>query len=283
MSLQLPIISVNGVFEASISPLDRGFTYGDGLFETCRYFAGRIPLWDFHRERLFASAKRLQIPLDEEKLMEYLDSLLTLLQINQIPDAIVKVQVTRGEGGRGYRLPDAINPTYCIGIFSGVPLESHFFSDGVDVRICDLRLGKNSTLAGIKHLNRLEHILARAEWRDEFTEGLLLDTDDNIIEATVSNVFMVKDGELLTPDLCAAGVAGVMRRAIVNIFAVQLNLPVNITQLKLSDLLSADEIFLSNSVFGIWPVNSIDGTDLVLSHAVTRQLQKKLLTWLQHA
>ncbi len=121
MPLQLPIISINGVLEASISPLDRGFAYGDGLFETCRYFAGRIPLWDFHRERLFASAKRLRIPLDEVKLKEYLDSLLVLLQINQMPDAIVKVQVTRGEGGRGYRFPDTINPTYCIGIFSGMP------------------------------------------------------------------------------------------------------------------------------------------------------------------
>lgn len=282
MPLQLPIISINGVLDASISPLDRGFAYGDGLFETCRYFAGRIPLWDFHRERLLASAQRLQIALDEVKLKEYLDSLLALLQMNQIPDAIVKVQITRGVGGRGYRLPDIINPTYCIGVFAGEPLESDFFSGGVDVRVCDLRLGKNPALAGIKHLNRLEHILARAEWRDEFAEGLLLDVDDNLIEATVSNLFMVKDGELFTSDLSMAGVAGVMRRAIIDIFAVQLSLPVTVTQLKLSNLRAADEIFLSNSVFGIWPVNSIAGMDLILRHTVTRQLQEKLLAWLRN-
>lgn len=282
MPLQLPIISINGVLEASISPLDRGFAYGDGLFETCRYFAGRIPLWDFHRERLLTSAQRLQIALDELKLKEYLDSLLALLQMNQIPDAIVKVQVTRGVGGRGYRLPEIINPTYCIGVFAGEPLESDFFSGGVGVRVCDLRLGKNPALAGMKHLNRLEHILARAEWRDEFAEGLLLDVDDNLIEATVSNLFMVKDGELFTSDLSMAGVVGVMRRAIIDIFAVQLSLPVTVTQLKLSDLRAADEIFLSNSVFGIWPVNSIAGMDLILRHTVTRQLQEKLLDWLRN-
>jgi 4-amino-4-deoxychorismate lyase len=283
MSLQLPIITINGVLNASVSPLDRGFTYGDGLFETCRYFAGRIPLWSFHLDRLFASAKRLQIPLDEVKLQEYLDSLLTLLRTNQITDAVVKVQITRGEGGRGYRLPDVINPTYCIGIFTGVPLESNFFSDGVDLRICDLRLGKNPALAGIKHLNRLEHVLARAEWRDEFAEGLLLDVDDNLIEATVSNLFVIEDGKLFTPDLSAAGVAGVMRRAIIDVFAAQLNLSVHIVQLKVSDLIVADEIFLSNSVFGIWPVNSIDGLELELKCSVTHQLQQKLLAWLKIA
>ncbi|QEY14879.1 aminodeoxychorismate lyase [Cellvibrio sp. KY-GH-1] len=282
MSLQLPIVTINGVHNSFVSPLDRGFAYGDGLFETCRYFAGRIPLWDFHRERLLASAQRLRIALDEVRLNEYLDSLLALLRMNQIADAVVKVQLTRGVGGRGYRLPDIINPTYCIGVFAGEPLQSDFFRGGVDVRVCDLRLGKNSALAGIKHLNRLEHIMARAEWHDEFAEGLLLDTDGNVTEATVSNFFLVKGGELITPDLDAAGVAGVMRRAIIDIFAAQLNLSVKVTRLKLSDLRAADEIFLSNSVFGIWPVNSIAGMELLLRHTVTRQLQEKLLAWLRN-
>lgn len=283
MSLQLPIISINGVLDASISPLDRGFTYGDGLFETCRYLAGRIPLWEFHRERLLKSAKQLQIPLDELKLHKYLSGILILLRANKIADAIVKIQITRGVGGRGYRLPDEVNPTYCIIAFTGTPLQSNWFRDGVDVRICDLRLGKNPALAGIKHVNRLEHILARAEWRDEFAEGLLLDTDDHVIEATVSNLFMVKEGELLTPDLSTSGVAGVMRRVIIDILAVQLNLPVKIVHLKINNLLEADEIFLSNSVFGIWPVNRVDGMSHELKFSVTRQLQQKLLIWLRNS
>lgn len=283
MSVQFPLISINGVINAQLSPLDRGFTYGDGLFETCRYVAGQIPLWKFHCERLLNSAARLQIPVDKLLLQEYLAGLLDILSRNQVLDAVVKVQVTRGEGGRGYRLPDAISPTYCISVFAGAPVESDFFRHGVDVRICDLRLGENPALAGIKHLNRLEHILARAEWRDEFAEGLLLDSDNNLIEATVSNLFVIKRGELLTPDLSMAGVAGVMRRAIIEVLAPQLNLPVNVVQLKVDDLADADEIFLSNSVFGIWPVNHVVGVSLKVGHSVTCQLQQKLLVLLQGA
>lgn len=282
MSLQLPIISINGVLDAFISPLDRGFTYGDGLFETCRYLAGRIPLWEFHRERLLTSARHLQIPLDDLKLNEYLEGVLILLRGHQIADAVVRIQITRGVGGRGYRLPDEVSPAYCIVAFAGTPLQSNCFRDGVDIRICDLRLGKNPALAGIKHISRLEHILARAEWHNEFAEGLLLDTDDNVIEATASNLFMVKEGELLTPDLSTSGVAGVMRRVIIDVLAVQLSLPIKIVHLKVNNLLEADEIFLSNSVFGIWPVNRIDGMPHVLKCSVARQLQQKLLIWLQN-
>lgn len=277
MSAPLPLISINGVPDALISPLDRGFTYGDGLFETCRCISGRIPLWDFHRERLLGSARRLQIPVDELRLREYLDKLLANPILNQYPDTVVKIQITRGVGGRGYRLPEQVNPTYCIGIFAGGPLQSPAFLNGVDVRICNLRLGKNPALAGIKHLNRLEHILARAEWQDEFAEGLLLDDDNNLIEATVSNVFIVKNEQLYTPDLSNSGVAGIMRRAVVEKLASAINVPVNIENISYESLLCADEIFLTNSVFGIWPVNNIEGIPINLSHSITRQLQQQLI------
>lgn len=275
--MSLPLISVNGVSGASISPLDRGFAYGDGLFETCRCIAGRIPLWSFHRERLLNSAMRLQIPLDEPRLNEYLDKLLANELLHQIKDCVVKIQITRGAGGRGYRLPDQVNPTYCISIFSAAPLESAQFLDGTNVRVCDLRLGKNAALAGLKHLNRLEQILARAEWRDEFAEGLLFDTDGNLIEATASNVFLVKNGQLFTPDLTEAGVAGVMRRAIIEVLAPRLKLPVNVGFIKVDDLMDADEVFLSNGVLGIWPVNQVAGFSNKFAPSITRQLQQALL------
>lgn len=277
MSVQLPLISINGVPDALISPLDRGFTYGDGLFETCRCISGRIPLWDFHRERLINSARRLQIPLDEQRLQGYLNKLLSSLHFNQYPDTVVKIQITRGVGGRGYRLPDHVNPTYCIGIFAGAPLQSSSFLDGVDIRICDMRLGKNPALAGIKHLNRLEHILARAEWHNEFAEGLLLDADNNVIEATVSNFFIVKNKQLYTADLTNSGVAGIMRRTIIEKFAPALNMQVNVEPVSYESLLHADEIFLTNSVFGIWPVTSIAGVPINFSHSIVRLFQQQLI------
>ncbi len=270
----LPFISVNGVPDALVSPLDRGFSYGDGFFETCRCTKGRIPLWPYHRERMLGSAERLNIPVDEQVLQRYLDQALS--KCDSAPDSVVKIQVTRGVGGRGYRLPENTAPTYFVGVFAGGPLESVAFRDGVAVRICDIRLGKNPALAGIKHLNRLEHILARAEWGDEFAEGLLLSTDGKLIEATVSNLFIVKDGKLLTPDLSEAGVAGIMRRVIVEVLAPQLNIPVKMTNCDVSDLERADEVFLSNSVYGIWPVNRIEGISARWEGSVTRGLQKKL-------
>lgn len=173
---------------------------------------------------------------------------------------MVKIIVTRGEGGRGYRLPDVINPTICIGIFPAAVYPENYSDGGVTVTVCNQRLGSNASLAGLKHLNRLEHILARAEWRDEnIAEGLLLDTNGHLIEATVSNIFIVKDGALITPDLTHSGVAGVMRRFILESVAPELGLVSVITQLTLDDLYSADEVFLCNSVFGVWPVIHVAG------------------------
>ena len=284
MPINFPFISVNGVLDATISPLDRGFAYGDGVFETCRYSKGAIPLWDYHRERLIRSAARLHIPLDERLLNQYVDSMLAYLCDVDIASAVVKITLTRGVGGRGYRFPDQIEPTYCVGIFSGNELHTEQYRKGVNVRICDLRLAQTPALAGMKHLNRLEHILARAEWRDEFAEGLLLDTQGRVIEATVSNLFVVKNNQLYTPDLSASGVAGIMRQTIIEKLAAPLGLACHIRDMYLNFLYEADEIFLCNSVYGIWPVNTLvdERQNIVASpHSytsdqITRALQQQL-------
>lgn len=280
MSLNFPIISINGVLGASISPLDRGFAYGDGVFETCRCDNGRISLWPYHLERLLQSANRLKIKINESLLQDYLNQ---MLQQRRIPDnAVIKVQVTRGVGGRGYKLPIEQKPTYLIAVFEGALLETDAFLNGVEVRVCDLRLSKSPYLAGIKHLNRLEHILARAEWQEEFAEGLLLDTDGYLVEATVSNIFVIKNGELLTPDLSFSGVAGVMRRVVIEVIAPRLNLPVNVKKISGNELAVADELFLSNSVFGIWPINQVDGFSNHLKHEMTRKVQEALINFLRN-
>ncbi len=279
MSIKLPLISVNGVLDAAISPLDRGFTYGDGIFETCRYHAGTIPLWSLHRDRLLMSAARLNIPLDESLLLTYRDGLLDKLAATATDTAVVKIQVTRGVGGRGYRTPTEMIPTYCIGIFPAEPLRSANYLAGVNVRLCSQRLSANQALAGMKHLNRLEQILARAEWQDEYADGILMDEADNLIEATVSNIFVVKAGRLYTPDLSLCGVAGIMRRYLIEHLAPQLSLSVEVGAITLDFVRSADELFLCNSVYGIWPVNSVvddRATEVVAcfaQHPVTRKIQ----------
>ncbi|HWV15972.1 MAG TPA: aminodeoxychorismate lyase [Cellvibrio sp.] len=279
MQGKLPLISVNGVIGQQISPLDRGFAYGDGVFETCRIDNGQIPLWPLHRQRLLASCDRLFIPLQETLLEQYVQLLLAQMPAQELVAATLKIIVTRGEGGRGYRLPDKVQPTLCIGIFPAAHYPEHYASRGVTVRLCQQRLGCNPALAGLKHLNRLEHILARAEWCDEaIAEGLLLDGNDHLIEATISNLFIVKNATLLTPDLSEAGVAGVMRRFILESLVPQLGLRAGIKKLTLDDLLSADEVFLSNSVFGIWPVAELlgDSPRNFFHGEITRKLQALL-------
>lgn len=278
MSKLLPLFSVNGVIGARLSPLDRGFAYGDGLFETCRVTAGAIPLWKWHFERLQLGCERLIIPLDHDQLDQYLARLLTAAEI---VDGILKIIISRGEGTRGYRLAEKISPTYCL-IFSPSPIDSGN-EKGVAARVCQQRLGTNPVLAGIKHLNRLENVLARAEWCDEgFAEGLLLDEKGDLIEATASNVFIFRSGELFTPDLSRSGVAGVMRRIIIEQLAPTLRIPVRIEKITLADLYAAEEIFLCNSVFGIWPVLQVVNAGAAeYPHGLfTQQLQQALKIFL---
>jgi 4-amino-4-deoxychorismate lyase len=150
----------------------------------------------------------------------------------------------------------------------------------VDVRICEQRLSTNKSLAGMKHLNRLEQILARAEWQDEYAEGLLMDESGNLIEATVSNLFAVKNNQLYTPDLSLCGVAGIMRRTVMEVLAPTLSLKVEVAAMSLDCVRCADELFLCNSVYAIWPVKRLVDqrnaptmvTDFV-QHSITRQLQ----------
>lgn len=255
MSIINPITSVNGVIGAELSPLDRGLAYGDGLFETCRMVRGALPLWSLHEERLVAGCERLRIPLDQNKLQAYSQSLIGTAGVT---DGILKIIVTRGATGRGYRLPVAAKPNYCLSVFPH-PAQIEPAS-ALTVTVCQQRLGINPSLAGIKHLNRLEQVLARAEWEDEqIAEGLLMDVDGHVIEATAANLFVVRDGQLLTPDLSSAGVAGVARRLIIERLAAKAELVVQVLPMTLDDVCRADEIFLCNSIMGIRPVARLLG------------------------
>ncbi len=254
----LPVIAVNGVLGAQVSPLDRGFTYGDGVFETCKMKDAEIPLWSLHKERLQKSCEKLLIPVANDLIEEQLFNLVSSLAGTSTSDAVVKITVTRGQGGRGYRTPDHVSPTIVIGIFPAPEYPQKYFSEGIAVRLCDQRLSCNSSLAGLKHLNRLEQILARAEWQDnEIAEGIMFDVNGNLIEAVFSNIFLVKNGELFTPVLSEAGVAGVMRRFIMETLAPQASLKISVVRLNIDDLVNADEVFLCNSLYGIWPVRKL--------------------------
>ncbi len=235
----------------AISVEDRGLSYGDGLFETMRLHAGAVCFLNKHLARLQLGCQRLGIAMPQEVLLRQDIELLT----RDHQEGIVKLIVTRGAGGRGYRAATAIDATRIAMLY---PVTNGNQRDGITVRWCATRLGRNPLLAGIKHLNRLEQVLAQNEWHDQrVAEGLLLDTEGELICATASNVFIVTDGVLSTPDLRFSGIRGVMRAAVVAAAGKE-NLVVEERALWPEDFLNASEVFLTNAVRGIRPVIALD-------------------------
>ncbi len=243
-------VLVNGIGGAPVSALDRGLAYGDGLFETIRAVNGAAPLWEQHMTRLSVGCRRLDMPAPDAGVL----SQELALVIEGIPDATVKIIVTRGCGERGYAQPRQVDVTRIVAAFPSAPLPMDWYRDGIRVRCCDLRLAAQPRLAGIKHLNRLEQVLARAEWSDaRVVEGLLFDQAENLVSATAANVFAGMGGRLLTPPLDHCGVAGVMRGALLEA------LPgVRVQMMTKEDLMRADEVFLTSSVRGVLPVHRLD-------------------------
>lgn len=279
MNKIVPIYSINGELNCSISPFDRGFTYGDGVFETCLLKGDELPLWEFHQQRLKSSCGYLGIPIKITQIENYIEQI--FLQAPTIVGAsrILKIIVSRGCGGRGYQPPDIHQPTICISLFERPKYPERNYIDGIKVRFCDMRLSRNVKLAGHKHLSKLEYVIARSEWSDtDVAEGLLMDENENVIEGTINNLFIVESGVLKTPPLSHCGVSGVMRSLILNSLAPNLGIACKEVHLTKETLFSANEIFVCNSVNGIWPVEAISNMDAAISpnREVTKQLQTTL-------
>lgn len=259
--------------------LDRGFQYGDGLFETLRVANGQPQHWSRHMARLLDGCERLGIVMpDIECLRAEAKGLLR--DFGDDESGVLKITVTRGVGGRGYATTGVHEPTRVLTVSPAPEYPASHRTQGVKLRLCEMRLGDNPSLAGIKHLNRLEQVLARAEWDDpDIAEGLLLDNHNNIIEGTMSNLFCVQALEgvrpiLLTPELSRCGVRGVTRDRILEV-ATQLDIPHQEIDLQLSDLQQASEVFISNSLIGIWPVRQFQTQPYTVG-PVTRQLSQAL-------
>ena len=243
-------VLVDGLAEDRVSALDRGLAYGDGLFETIRAVNGAAPLWKRHIARLRDGCKRLGLPAPDLGVLSQEFARI----VEGIPDAVVKIVLTRGRGERGYALPESTRVTRIVAAFPSPLLPPDWYRDGIRVRCCELRLAVQPRLAGVKHLNRLEQVLARAEWSDAaMVEGLLFDQAGNLVSATAANVFVGIDGALLTPPLDRCGVAGVLRGALLDALP-----EVRVQTMTKEDLMRADEMFLTSSVRGVLPVRALD-------------------------
>lgn len=260
---------INGERKELIEVTDRALQYGDGLFETIAVKDGKAQFLDRHLQRLAVGCSRLLIPFPNIQLLE---SEVAALAANA-DRAVVKIIITRGTGGRGYRQPDLIQPTRIVSLHPYPDYPVSFKEQGVVTRFCVTRLGLNPALAGVKHLNRLEQVLARAEWNDPaIQEGIMLDINDCVIEGTMTNLFFVKDNALYTAMLDKAGVAGIIRGIILEQCADH-GMKVFERKISKDELLSAEEVFVCNSVIGIWPVRQIEQHNFLIGPK-TQQLQQ---------
>jgi 4-amino-4-deoxychorismate lyase len=249
---------VNGVPGNSISIRDRGLLYGDGVFRTLRVAKGKALHWNLHYLKLKRDCTALGIICPDEALLcAELDQVLA-----QHPDGVVKLIVTRGEGARGYT-PSTDATATRIWDFSPLPdYPTEWTTQGIKAHVCNLRLSEQPRLACVKHLNRLENVLAAAELNDAqlhgepAAEGLLLDAEGHLIEGTRSNLFLVVQGQLVTPDLSRCGVAGIQRGRVMA-WALQHGVTLHVRDVGLEEALHADELFVVNSVIGLWPIREL--------------------------
>lgn len=259
---------VNGQPADGLSVRDRGLAFGDGLFETIKVINGRPELLDRHLHRIEQGCRRLAIPCSIEALRQQL-----LAFSAQLAEGVAKLIVTRGEGVRGYAQPDPIAPSAII-LGSHLPDYPQAHADkGVRLYPCTTRLAEQPLLAGLKHLNRLEQVLARAEWQDPaFAEGLMRDTSGRVVEGVFSNLFIVEAGKLVTPSLDRCGVAGVMRAELLH-RADMSGVATLIADIPLERLVQADEVLVCNSLYGVWPVRQFEATVWSVG-PLTRKLQR---------
>jgi 4-amino-4-deoxychorismate lyase len=273
-----PILAlVDGEPAVGLSVLDRGLHYGDGLFETIACRNAQACFLDLHLQRLAEGCARLSVRYENFPVLAAKIRALAAMQ----PRSIIKLILTRGSAtARGYGAQGDERAHTVLLQYRWPPEDPAPWEQGVAVRTAAGRLGENPLLAGLKHLNRLEQVLIRAEWTDpSIHEALVFSSSGWLVSGTMSNVFLVTDGRLMTPAITHAGIRGVMRRVVIRA-AQRGGVEVIETALDAAALQAAQEIFLTNARIGIWPVRALDGRDLAVGPR-TRQLQQWLLPLLE--
>ena len=252
---------INGKFRNTISVLDRGLAYGDGFFETMLWDSNGkykeeigVEFWNRHLKRINKGCKLMKINIPgEQEILNQRNKILFKSKANGMDSGLLKLIITRGVGGRGYKFEKNMIASLIFLSFEKPQLELKNYESGVRVRLCKTKLSINKNLSGLKHLNRLDSVLARSEWEDDSFEGIFVDSEKNIIEGTMTNIFFIKKNVLITPTILDSGISGVMRQVVIDegkrFFDEVIEKKINLIELK-----DFDQMFLTNSVLKIMPV-----------------------------
>jgi 4-amino-4-deoxychorismate lyase len=244
---------VNGRRQQQITITDRALQYGDGCFTTMAFRNGHLEFFSNHIERLKLACKTLHIDFENWSELEH--CIFNSLKITD--DCVVKVIITRGEGGRGYSPEGAIDPSYII-THHTIPLHyASWQSEGIKITVSPIMLACQPLLAGIKHLNRLEQVLVKQSLvKTSYDDVVVCDYQQKIIETSVGNLFWYKDNVWYTPNLSGSGVEGVMRNQVMALMQEN-GLECQVVVQDVSVLYSAQELFICNSLMSLVPVMSL--------------------------
>lgn len=276
---------LNGIATDYLNINDRAVHYGDGIFETILCDKNKLYYWQKHYQRLQLSATKLNISCPEESLL--LNDIRQLLSgaENVAADSYaIKIILTRGAGERGYKYTKNLNPNRIVSLSTIESSYSSLLSNDLlsgELFLCEHQVSINENLAGLKHLNRLENVLARNEWDATekgrgIIDGVMLNANQHVIEGTMSNIFAVKNQQLFTPCLMLSGVDGIMRNVVMEL-AAQNNITVANVNLSLNELLTMDEVFICNSLIGMKAVTSFLNTTYADTH-ISQKIFQAVLT-----
>lgn len=258
------IALVNNTFTNHLSVYDRGIAFGDGFFETMKWMISndnlpQVEFWNRHMNRIIHSCKIAKINIPSLKILNsYKCKILNKAKQKNIKEGILKLIITRGSGGRGYRFDEKMKPTIIFLSFPFQPYESSFYSKGIELKIYKNFLSKNYSLEGLKHLNRFDSVLLSNEIdkRGDF-EGLVADENSNIIEGMMSNIFFIRKKILHTPNIQNIGIKGIMRQVVIEKFSYLFD-KVVVENINKKRLEMFENAFITNSIMGIMPVKKIE-------------------------
>lgn len=243
---------------AKVSVFDRGFLYGEGLFETMRSYAGAVFMIDAHIDRLFRSLKLINIRPSYSK-SSLKKAVYDTLRANLLADAYIRITVTKGDGGLGMS-PERKTPANVVIMvkkFHEYPI--NIYSKGIKAISADIRQNEYSPMAKMKSLNFLPYILARREaMRKGFSEAILLNTKGFVAECAAGNIFIVKKGKVITPSIDSGILTGITRGVVKRILKNDLGLIIRDRPVRYQELMGADEVFTTNSLVGIIAVTCVD-------------------------
>ncbi|KLV08976.1 4-amino-4-deoxychorismate lyase [Photobacterium aquae] len=277
------MILINGVKASSVAVSDRAMQYGDGCFTTMLVEQGKVRLWPYHLARLQTALERLAISApDWGALTESVHQLAADLcppqeAVNSSSKAGIKILISRGSGGRGYSAAGCNDTQVVISTFAWPAHYTQWQHDGIALGVCRQSLAKAPMLAGLKHLNRLEQVMLKREVEQHgWVDALVCDVDGYVVETVASNIFWRKGDQVYSPALDTSGVEGVMRRHVIELLEA-MGYHTRLVKAPIETVLAADEVFITNALMALVPINEINGISFRERSALV-ELNKRLYT-----